>query len=115
MTALADADADKTPVELRAIARDLGIEGFDRMTGRIALAAIQEYERQHKGDEMEQSRFEVYEGEDGLWYWRHVADNGEQLSRSSEGYYSKWNAERARDRAVELTAEEWAREDRASR
>lgn len=42
----ADADdlASKTPVELRAIARDLGIEGADYMTGAQAEEAI----RAHK-------------------------------------------------------------------
>ena len=104
--------SNKTPVELRTMARELGIEGWDRMTKSIALAAILK-RKEELG--MTQSQFTVFEGEDGLWYWRHVADNGEPLSRSSEGYVTKWNAERARDRAIELAAEEWARQDAAKR
>lgn len=62
-----------------------------------------------------QSRFVVYQDAAGEWRWRHVADNGEVIADSGESYVSKYNAERARDRAVELAAEEWAKEDAAKR
>lgn len=102
--------SELTPVELRAIARDLGIEGYDRMTGRIALAAILAYEE--KGVSM-QSRYEVYQDAAGEWRWKHVADNGRLIADSGEGYDSKFNAERAKDRAMELSAEEWQHEEHA--
>lgn len=40
----ADDLSEKKPVELRAIARDLGIEGADRLTGPAALEAIKAHE-----------------------------------------------------------------------
>jgi len=60
---------------------------------------------------MQQSQFVVYEDASGGWRWRHIADNGRIIADSSESYVSKYNAERARDRAIELTAELWAHED----
>jgi len=103
-----------TPVELRQVAREMGIEGWDRMTGPVALAAIRSHEGLQEGVGM-QSRFLVYQDSAGEWRWKHVADNGQIIADSAEGYDSKFNAERARDRAVELAAEEWAREDIAKR
>jgi len=35
---------------------------------------------------------ELYVGEDGDWYFRFVADNGEQITRSSEGYRNRGDA-----------------------
>ena len=44
----ADDLAGKTPVELRAIARDLGIENADRMTKAQTLEAIRTANQQQK-------------------------------------------------------------------
>ena len=49
-----------------------------------------------------QARFEVYEDSAGEYRWRGIAGNGEVIADSGEGYATKANAERARDRAVEL-------------
>jgi uncharacterized protein YegP (UPF0339 family) len=38
---------------------------------------------------------EVFEGEDEDFYWRRVGANGEEVSRSSEGYSTQSNANRA--------------------
>jgi len=35
---------------------------------------------------------ELYRGQDGGWHFRFVAANGEELTRSSEGYKSKADA-----------------------
>lgn len=39
--------------------------------------------------------FEIYEDSRGEWRWRLVAENGEIVADSAEGYDSKSNAERA--------------------
>lgn len=39
-------------------------------------------------------RFNVFQGIDGKWYWDLKAGNNEIVAQS-EGYVSKWNAERA--------------------
>ncbi len=52
--------------------------------------------------EARQARFEVYEDSAGEYRWRGIAGNGEIIADSSEGYATKANAERARDRAIEL-------------
>ncbi len=49
-----------------------------------------------------QARFEVYQDKAQQWRWRGIAANGEKIADSGEGYISKANAERARDRAIEL-------------
>ncbi len=48
-------------------------------------------------------RIEVYEDKAGEWRWRAVAGNGEVIADSSEGYVSRFNAERAADRFTDLT------------
>lgn len=35
---------------------------------------------------------ELYTGEDGDWWFRSIAENGEQITRSSEGYRNKGDA-----------------------
>lgn len=40
----------------------------------------------------ETDRVEVFRGDDGDWYWRRIATNGEELSRSSEGYQEQGEA-----------------------
>ena len=52
--------------------------------------------------EARQAKFEVYEDSAGEWRWRGIAGNGEIIADSGEGYATKANAERARDRAIEL-------------
>ncbi len=52
--------------------------------------------------EARQAKFEVYEDSAGEWRWRGIAGNGEIIADSSEGYTRKYDAERARDRAIEL-------------
>lgn len=57
------------------------------------------------GEEMgEQAEYEVFQGEDNLWYWHLKAGNGEIVA-ASEGYASKENAERGVDDAREASAE----------
>ncbi len=49
--------------------------------------------------------FQIFPGKDGDHYWRQVADNGEELARSSEGYESESGCRTALTRSVELAAE----------
>lgn len=44
---------------------------------------------------------EIYQDAAGEWRWRRKAANGEIIADSSEGYNSKWNAERAAQRVFE--------------
>lgn len=32
---------------------------------------------------------------DSYWYWRYIASNGEQISRSTDGYYNKSDCRRS--------------------
>lgn len=54
------------------------------------------------------ARFEVFRGEDGQWYFHHIAANGE-VTIQSEGYASRSNARRAvatfRRRIAEMAAD----------
>lgn len=34
-------------------------------------------------------KFIYYKGDDGDWYWRYVAANGNEVFRASEGYRNK--------------------------
>lgn len=43
------------------------------------------------------AEIEVYEDEAGEWRWRLKAGNGETIADGSEGYDSRYNAERAVD------------------
>lgn len=55
----------------------------------------------HKGDEdMNTPRYESFEGEDGLWWWRQLGGNGEEVARSTEGYSTKEHADRGIDDAI---------------
>jgi uncharacterized protein YegP (UPF0339 family) len=102
------------PVELRQVAREMGIEQWSRLTGPRAIEAILQSgglmaEEKQEGQAV-QSRYEVYKDRAGQWRWQHIADNGRIIADSAEGYDSKANAERAKDREIELAAEEWTRE-----
>jgi len=33
--------------------------------------------------------YKMFKGNDGYWYWRYVASNGRQISRSTDGYVNK--------------------------
>lgn len=46
---------------------------------------------------MRPHKLKVYEGKDGLWYWRCKAGNGETVDASEQGYKSKYYA---RDKAL---------------
>jgi uncharacterized protein YegP (UPF0339 family) len=35
---------------------------------------------------------QVYQGDDGFWYWQLKAENGEIISDSAEGYHQKGDA-----------------------
>ncbi|MEM9347713.1 MAG: DUF1508 domain-containing protein [Planctomycetota bacterium] len=35
------------------------------------------------------SYYKIFKGNDGYWYWRFVASNGRQISRSTDGYVNK--------------------------
>lgn len=48
---------------------------------------------------MRRAHFETFQGEDGDWYWRLVAANGETVA-DSEGYTRERDAKRA---AIDLT------------
>jgi uncharacterized protein YegP (UPF0339 family) len=41
---------------------------------------------------MTELKVELYRADDGDWYFRFIAANGEQLTRSSEGYQNKADA-----------------------
>jgi len=41
---------------------------------------------------MSDRHVELFRGEDGDWYFRFVAANGEQITRSSEGYRNRQDA-----------------------
>ena len=43
-------------------------------------------------------RLVLYRGQDGAWYWRAVAANGEVIA-SGEAHTRKWGAKRAAKRA----------------
>ena len=47
-------------------------------------------------------RIEVYEGRDGDWYWRMVANNGKTIADGAEGYENRSNALRAAKRMVAI-------------
>lgn len=51
------------------------------------------------------ARFEAFQANSGEWFWRLTADNGLELSRSSEGYSSKEHAERAITATIAATGE----------
>ena len=53
----------------------------------VATSYVAEDETTVPGyDDISRHRVEVYQGEDGDWWWRRFAANGEQVSRSEEGY-----------------------------
>lgn len=39
--------------------------------------------------------YQMYTGHDGDWWWRYVASNGNEISRSSEGYRNKADCRRS--------------------
>ena len=41
--------------------------------------------------------YTMFKGYDHNWYWRYVASNGRQISRSSEGYVNKSDCRRSID------------------
>ena len=47
-------------------------------------------------------KVETFQGENGDWYWRMVAANGETVADSAEGYTRRADAERAARRMLEL-------------
>lgn len=51
---------------------------------------------------MDEMKFEIYEDGSGAWRWRAIATNGEIMGDSGQGYTRKHDAERARDRFIEL-------------
>ncbi len=47
-------------------------------------------------------KFDVKQGNDGLWYYHLKASNGKIVMDGAEGYASKGNAERALERTILL-------------
>lgn len=82
---------------------------LDEAERLAALAAERKLGVHNGGDDMADGTREIYEffeGTDGDWYWRKMGGNGEEISRSSEGYSSKEGAERGRDDDIRLSEAE---------
>ena len=50
-------------------------------------------------------KIKPYEGEDGQWYWRLIAKNGQTVMIGGQGFDSRWNAKRAAKRIIDIAAE----------
>lgn len=48
------------------------------------------------------AKFQEYQDKQGMWRWRLIADNGQIMADSAEGYDSQENVKRAQARFVEL-------------
>ena len=50
---------------------------------------------------MSQYRYEIFEGEDGQWYWRLKSSNN-RIVAQSEGYTRKYDAESAAKKLADI-------------